>query len=595
MEEKPDSRDSDGSWVLTGSEGLPIDTVGPEQDSASRRGEEPEEEEEEEEEEEGTQDITSPRQPQHPESSRDVEERGDPKFGAAPLLDGPPEPGEEEEEEEEEADAEAEAEATPGSCPDTPKAGTPPWTPPPVSVPHRGAQGAGDEDGLNMSRYLLGALALVAVGLLIVSGGFYDAADGPMDTVVPQDTETSEQEAPPPMDGNVSKPPTPPHLGDPQSVQSMSILLDKLAKENQEIRLLQAELQAHKEELHALLQKSEGEAAAAGAQHRSLAAENARLTAALERESAALRHAHAQLDQLRAGGTPGSPPHLTDPKPGRPPSVDPKARGEHAARWGEGSRRRGGALASVRQELVGILERAGGPGGLEGLVEELRALEQRLGQELEREEPEPFRAPWKKPFKPEKNGKRHKRHEGRDPPPRERGKAPSPPTSPWTPRERKGGKTWGKPSHPPIIPHNPNQPPPFNRYRAPQGCSGVADCARKEGREVLGATLEPVTKVQFLELLKRFMEGLGWGEHFGGLAAQLEGGFGADGTFAHDRLRFTDFVDAVEELLEELAQRQHRGEEAADGFEEYVLRHYGGGAAKERGRESQEAAQGGGG
>ncbi|NWH59514.1 CCPG1 protein, partial [Geococcyx californianus] len=67
---------------------------------------------------------------------------------------------------------------------------------------------------------------------------------------------------------------------------------------------------------------------------------------------------------------------------------------------------------------------------------------------------------------------------------------------------------------------------------------------------------------------------LGFGEHFGGVAARLDGAFGPDGAFAHDRLRFVDFVDDVEELLEELARREHRDEEAADGFEEYVLRHY---------------------
>ncbi|NXF56096.1 PBIP1 protein, partial [Oceanites oceanicus] len=69
---------------------------------------------------------------------------------------------------------------------------------------------------------------------------------------------------------------------------------------------------------------------------------------------------------------------------------------------------------------------------------------------------------------------------------------------------------------------------------------------------------------------------LGWGGHFGGLAARLDGAFGADGTFAHDRLRFVDFVDDVEELLEEVARRERGDEEAADGFEEYVLRHYAG-------------------
>ncbi|NXD73466.1 PBIP1 protein, partial [Eolophus roseicapillus] len=69
---------------------------------------------------------------------------------------------------------------------------------------------------------------------------------------------------------------------------------------------------------------------------------------------------------------------------------------------------------------------------------------------------------------------------------------------------------------------------------------------------------------------------LGWGQHFGGVAAQLDGAFGADGAFAHDRLRFTDFVDEVEEMLEEVARRERGDKDAADGFEEFVLRHYSG-------------------
>ncbi|NXS70844.1 PBIP1 protein, partial [Pandion haliaetus] len=67
---------------------------------------------------------------------------------------------------------------------------------------------------------------------------------------------------------------------------------------------------------------------------------------------------------------------------------------------------------------------------------------------------------------------------------------------------------------------------------------------------------------------------LGWGGHFRGLAMRLDGAFGADGTFAHDRLRFVDFVDDVEELLEEVARQERGDEEAADDFEEYVLQHY---------------------
>lgn len=336
--------------------------------------------------------------------------------------------------------------------------------------------------------------------------------------------------------------------------------------------------QAHKEELRSLLQKSEGEAAAAGAQQQSMAAENARLRAALEREATALRDARAELQRLRAAGTPGS--HGTgEPAAEQPPSAGAPARGEDAARR-EGARQNGW-LASVRQELAGALERARGSGGLEGLVEELSALEQRLGRELGGAVgAEPFPGPWKKAFKAEKKeGKRHKRHGAGGAPHererREQGKPHGHGKDPRPPREHKPGKTWGKSHHGPPQ-RGPRELPPLSRYRAPQGCSGVADCARKEGREVLGAALEPVQKAQFLRLLEGFMERLGWGGHFGGLAARLDGVFGADGTFAHDRLRFVDFVDDVEELLEEVARRERGDEEAADGFEEYVLRHYAG-------------------
>ncbi|NXG72766.1 PBIP1 protein, partial [Baryphthengus martii] len=237
-------------------------------------------------------------------SLQDPEECWELESGTVPVPDGSAEPDAPDGTEQEEPDAEDESRP----CPDPPKAGLPTEEgscsssddddaeglrrrqghetcaghPPPAPAVHRGALGAGDEDGLNMSKYLLGALALVAVGLLIVSG--------PVESMVTRDVVSGEKESPLPVDGNDSQQkPLASDTGDPQSMQSMSLLLDKLAKENQEIRLMQAELQAHKEELRALLQKSEGEAAAAGAQQQSLAAENTRLRAALEQEAAALR------------------------------------------------------------------------------------------------------------------------------------------------------------------------------------------------------------------------------------------------------------------------------------------------------------------
>ncbi|KAM6999428.1 pre-B-cell leukemia transcription factor-interacting protein 1 isoform 2-T2 [Passerculus sandwichensis] len=622
MAEKLDSRDSESSWVLAGSEGLPIDTVGPEQDSASHGSDD--EEPEEEEEDEGTQDTvtavtangatTVPSQSLCPEGSEqgEPEQREDSKARAEPALDGSAEPSVLEDDEQEELKAEAEPQARP----DTPPAG--PTTedmsctssddnmeglrwrpghkprPEPATVtpaPQRGTPHTGD-DGLSVSTYLLGALAVVVVGLLIITGkwgpsgqgpkgqdgvqmsphcpllspgGIYDVADGPVESMGSWDVAAGEQESLLSIDSNDSQQQQPPlpDDGGTQSMQSMSQLLDKLAKENQEIRLMQAELQAHKEDLQALLHKSEGEAAAAGAQQQSLATENARLRAALEREVTALRRAQAELRRLQATGSPGSP---REPRAEQQSATGVPGHGKAAAR-------RHGSLDSLRQELADTLDRVRGSGDLKGLVEELSALEQRLAQVLEADRS--FSTPWKKPSKVEKESKWHKQHGARGSPHeqerREQGKPYK--KEPRAPREHKPGKAWGKPSHSHPR-HDSHELPWLKRYRAPQGCSGVTDCAHKEGREVLGVALEPVQKVQFLQLLESFMGQLGLGRQFGRLAPQLDGAFRADGVFAHDRLRFVDFVDDVEDLLEDVAWQEQGDKKAADGFEEFMLQHY---------------------
>ncbi|NXR64862.1 PBIP1 protein, partial [Rhadina sibilatrix] len=271
---------------------------------------------------------------------QEQEEGEDSGVWAVPALDGSAEPSTLEGKEQEELNAEAE----PKPCPDTSQAGQgltvedvcctssennteglrwrrghkPHPEPPTVTpAPHQGTPATGD-DGLSVSKYLLGALALVALGLLIVTGKWGSQAEGVLNT----------PRAPnlPVLQDSQQKPPLS-DAGGPQSMQSMSQLLDKLAKENQEIRLMQAELQAHKEDLRALLHKSEGEAAAAEERQRSLAAENARLRAALEREGTTLREARAELRRLQAAGAPGS---SSSSSPGQPRAEQPRAAGAPA-------------------------------------------------------------------------------------------------------------------------------------------------------------------------------------------------------------------------------------------------------------------------
>ncbi|TFJ97648.1 rhodopsin kinase-like [Platysternon megacephalum] len=672
MAENSDARDSDNSWVIAGSEGLPVETVGPElgpvtqtpadeepaghalpkghsaedvHTAGASRGRKSEgsqlnmfpgpEEAEFKDSEECPQETPSPAASPRPAApGRETPEiqaqegpgSEDPELGSDTNTPGSAPTGRAEEPPEEGSSSEDDAEGLRRrQLRDSHRAPCGP-------AERHGAEAAGDrESGLSVNSCLLGMLALLGIGLLAFSGAIYDPGDGPMESTDPGDIPDGEQQ---PLAAGVKDWLQQPPLdlaGEPQSLHSMSLLLDKLAKENQDIRLMQAELQAQKDELQALLQKSEGEKASAGSQQQSLAGENARLHQALQQAAEAHRSAQAELQVLReqlqgleregAAETPGPRDGLAAERPHEEQLLHQELAEQR------------GLLGSVRRELEGALQRARGSGGMEQLRVELAGVEQRLAQELQRVESweqnysegrggegrgatEPSRPPRQEPPKADKKeGGLHKRPEAReerrrrhgDPGGREQDGAKHPkrreqpePHRHQGPRDAKPAKDQngqrraggGKGAR--RGPHEHNvfwEPPRLQRYRAPQGCTGVAGCARQEGLELFGAELAPVQKGPFLQLLQGYMAGLGWGQHYAGLAARLHGAFASDGTFAHDRLRFRHFVEDVEELLEELAEQEQGDEEAADDFEEYVLRHYGGDGFTKKERERRRAKQ----
>ncbi|XP_050786016.1 pre-B-cell leukemia transcription factor-interacting protein 1 isoform X2 [Gopherus flavomarginatus] len=655
MAENSDSRDSDNSWVIAGSEGLPVETVGPELGTVIQTPVDEEPAGHTFPEGHSTEDVHTgtksegsqlnmspgPEEAEFNDSEECPQETlslaASPRPGAqgheAPEIQAQDGPGSE--------DPELGSDTnTLGSAPSG-RAGEPPeevssseddaeglqqWQlrdshrAPCGPAERRGAEAAGDgESGLSVNSCLLGVLALLGVGLLTFSG--------PTESMDPGDIPDGEQQ---PLAAGVKDWLQQPPLhsaGDPQSLHSMSLLLDKLAKENQDIRLMQAELQAQKDELQALLQKSEGEKASAGSQQQSLAGENARLHQALQQAAEAHRSAQAELQVLReqlqgleqegAAETPRAAPEL--------PNEDQLLHQELA--------KQRGLLGSVQRELEGALQRAQGSGGMEQLRVELAGLEQQLAQELQRVESweqnyskgrsgegrgatEPSRPRRQEPSKTDKKeGGWHKRSEAREErrrqhgdlgdreqdgakrpkrreqpePHRRQGPRDTKPAKDQNGQRRAGG---GKAALHGTHEHNVFwEPPRLQRYRAPQGCTGVAGCARQEGLELFGAELAPVQKGQFLQLLQGYMAGLGWGQHFAGVAARLDGAFASDGTFAHDRLCFRHFVEDVEELLEELAEQEQGHEEAADDFEEYVLQHYGGDGFTKKESERRRAKQ----
>ncbi|XP_008590822.1 PREDICTED: pre-B-cell leukemia transcription factor-interacting protein 1-like [Galeopterus variegatus] len=514
------------------------------------------------------------------------------------------------------------------------------------------------ELGISLNMCLVGALVLLGLGILLCSGGLSDSETGPIEEgelqVLP-DTGSDAELLDAVGDGqnglrqqlqaSVSPDSVP-------SLQNMGLLLDKLAKENQDVRLLQAQLQAQKEELQSLMHQPKG-----------LEEENARLRGALQQGEASQRALESELQQLRARlqGQEANCVQGTDgvclnwgrglqggktPKEqgSKGPELDPgfleqkeQLEAEVQALRQELERQRQ-LLWSVQQDLERSLRDAtrGDPAhaGLaelgHRLAQKLQSLENRgqnrgipanaseawhqkprfqysrewSGKEkwqdghrdrkadhwkhkkedsdLERkkshrgEEDRELAGRWKegKPRGEEWGSKKDGKRKGPKEPP---GKSGSPHSGERQrhPRQREGAKD----NHDPL--------PPWaellrHKYRAPQGCSGVDECARQEGLTFFGMELAPVRQQELASLLRTYLARLPWA---GRLTKELPlspAYFGEDGIFRHDRLCFRDFVDALEDSLEEVAVRETGDDDEVDDFEDFIFSHFFGDKALKR-------------
>nr|XP_033779988.1 pre-B-cell leukemia transcription factor-interacting protein 1 isoform X2 [Geotrypetes seraphini] len=120
-----------------------------------------------------------------------------------------------------------------------------------------------------------------------------------------------------------------------------------------------------------------------------------------------------------------------------------------------------------------------------------------------------------------------------------------------------------------------------HQYRVPEGCTGIPDCARKEGLDLFHTELEPVKKQDFQQLLEKYLEMNNLSRYLPELTSVLSAFFQGD-VFSHDQMRFRDFVDDVEDYLEDLVREEKGDDDAVDDFEDYVFRHFFGDAAHRR-------------
>lgn len=325
MAEHPDSRGADNNWVMASTEGFVVETVGPEQDPRTAVGREPTAEpvrthdpvqshgaaEDSESSVSsstlGFQDAKEPKGPGLPSSKSPEDEVAAGPMQTSAFLEMPPEECLGSRELDTKAPSLARKADEDVSCSSSEddveglrkrqvrEVG------PAASVvdPGQGAQAEGDT-WLTLNKCIVAALALVGLGLLVVSGTGFDAEDGVLEGLERRDVNG---EQPPSQSVADIKDWMKEHMegvtGDPKPLQAMSEVLDRLAKENQDIRRMQAELQAQKEELQALLNKSEGEKMSVGSQQQNLLDENLRLKESLLQEETAHLSVREELEALK--------------------------------------------------------------------------------------------------------------------------------------------------------------------------------------------------------------------------------------------------------------------------------------------------------
>lgn len=536
-------------------------------------------------------------------------------------------------------------------------------------------EGVGGELGISLNMCFLGTLVLLGLGILLFSGALLEPETGSVEEVELQvfpdtgpetelvDTLGNRQDERGQLQASALPDSSP-------SLQSMGLLLDKLAKENQDIRLLQAQLQAQKEELQSLLHQPQG-----------LEEENARLREALQQGKTSHQALESELQQLRArlqgleancvrdvdgvclnwGGGPGDKATKDQGHKGQEP--DPSLVEQHKRLEAEAQalrqelRRQWQLLGSVHRDLQRGLQNAGqGAPARAGLAELGHMLAQTLqglenwgrntgipandseawyqkphfqnSKEWSRKEkwhsgPRDHKAEHWRQGKEESGQSEHWR-QGKEESGRERKRSwkdgNGEPMGVWKedkPRveelgNRKDGKRQDSKAHPrergdTYSGERPkpswgkdNSPDPLSswgellrrKYRPPQGCSGVNDCARQEGLAFFGAELAPVQQQELASVLRTYLARLPWA---GPLTKELPlspAYFGEDGIFRHDRLRFRDFVDALEDSLEEAALKEMGDDDEVDDFEDFVFSHFfGDKALQKRSRKKEKHSQ----
>ncbi|XP_016378569.1 pre-B-cell leukemia transcription factor-interacting protein 1-like isoform X3 [Sinocyclocheilus rhinocerous] len=411
-----------------------------------------------------------------------------------------------------------------------------------------------EKRGFSLNQLIVGALVLLCVGSFFFSDDF-------------EGTELSDQE-----------------------------LLDKLAQENKQINILEAQIESQKEELDQALKmvadKHNTEKGALENQNTKMKEQLFELPG-LKEELQTLRARVAELTKLTVEED--LPQQL---KESGPPSTAESSLEGTEKHWDkkEELKRQKTLLEESRKRLEGMKKQGWNKQGLrESLMEMQKRLSKQVDQLGKREE-------WKRKHQEHKGEKkewgRKKEHDSR-----------------WKKDEAERGKEWkhgkdkrrdhlkkykeewnhkkderrqererrqkerpweAKPSKHHHHHHHHHEQIDFwkhqeeklrrNRHRA-EGCHGISNCADAEG-------LVPVKLIEFQDLLEIYLSKLdGVPQESKESLSRLTAQFFSGGVFAHDRMLFSEFAEDVADILEDLADglegKQHDNDSLEEEMEEF--------------------------
>ncbi|KAM4676537.1 cell cycle progression protein 1 isoform 2-T3 [Discoglossus pictus] len=111
-----------------------------------------------------------------------------------------------------------------------------------------------------------------------------------------------------------------------------------------------------------------------------------------------------------------------------------------------------------------------------------------------------------------------------------------------------------------------------------KGCSSVFECAHQESISLFNKVLDPVTVEEFRELIHTYLlEQVDNFQHWKELE-QFINRFFHNGVFIHDQMLFTDFVNDVEDYLEDMKEYQTDNGGMFADLDQYIYRHFFGNA-----------------